>query len=115
MLSWLGKNNIFHDQFFLTASLFQPDIKNIFFGAFDDFSSDIAVHAKPVCQERTLYRWDKSLYARIVSANDIHAVERNLIHERSKSIVDGFLAAIVVDMIIIDIGHYIDYGKKAKE
>ncbi len=56
-----------------------------------------------------------SLYAFIIAAHDIDTVKRYFIHKGNKGIIYIFLTAVMVDMVIIDIGNNVDDREKIEE
>ena len=58
---------------------------------------------------------DEALHAGVVGADDVHAVEGHLVHEGDEGVVDGFLRAVVVHMVVVHVGHHVDDREEAEE
>ena len=63
---------------------------------------------------RTLHAGQQALHAGVVAAHDVQPVERDLVHKTDERLVDGFLIAVVIQMVAVHVGHDVDDRQQAE-
>ena len=100
---------------FAQLPVIAPDLETAGHARFQQHGAQLVVGGKAVGQHRALDARQQGPHAGIIAADHVEAVERNLVHELDKGVVDGLPGPVVVQMVFVHVGDHVDDGEQTEE
>ena len=92
-----------------------PHLKAVQMIHFEGHGAKLVLAAEAVRDHRTLHPGKQCSHARIIAADHIRSVERNVVHEVNEGVVQSFTGFVVIEMILVHVGNHVDDRQEAEE